>query len=214
MKFFKIKIPQPIINFLVLAVGLNLLRIVLFGNTSFIYILWNILLAFIPFFISSILILKTNKDNIIKPFFIIGFILWLIFLPNAPYVITDFIHLGKIHVVPVMYDIFLLFTSAVVALLMGLYSIFHMEKMLLLKFSKKVTNILIAIIILFTSFGMYLGRFLRFNSWDLFVSHNSLAFGIWNALSNPNNLMNIYTYTVLFFIFIYVSYISFKSSSW
>jgi uncharacterized membrane protein len=109
-----------------------------------------------------------------------------------------------------MYDIFLLFVSAAAALLMGLYSLSHMEKMLLLKFSKKVTNILIAIIILFTSFGMYLGRFLRFNSWDLFISHNSLAFGIWNALSNPSNFMNIYSYTILFFIFIYVSYISFK----
>lgn len=209
----KFKIPQSIIKLLILAVVLNLLRIILFNNTSFIYILWNILLAFIPFFISSILIFKTDKNNIIKPFFIISFILWLIFLPNAPYVITDFIHLGRVHAVPVMYDIFLLFTSAATALLMGLYSLFHMEKMLLLKFSKKVTNILITIIILFTSFGMYLGRFLRFNSWDLFISHNSLVFGIWNALSNPNNLMNIYSYTILFFFFIYVSYISFKEEN-
>lgn len=220
MQIKKFKIPNSIIYLLGLAVLLNILRIMLFGNTSFIYILWNILLAFIPFFISSILILNTDpasqsqggKNNIIKPFFIIGFILWLIFLPNAPYVITDFIHLGKIHAVPVMYDTFLLFASASVALLMGLYSLFHMEKMLLLKFPKKTTNILIAIIILFTSFGMYLGRFLRFNSWDLFTSHNSIAFGIWNALSSPNNLMNIYSYTILFFIFIYVSYISFKDT--
>ena len=206
----KIKIPRSIISLLILSVILNLLRIVFFGNTSFIYILWNILLAFVPFFISSILVLNTNKGNIIKPFFIIGFILWFIFLPNAPYVITDFIHLGRIHIVPVMYDIFLLFTSAAVSLLMGLYSLSHMEKILLLKFSKKVTNIFIAIIILFTSFGMYLGRFLRFNSWDLFISHNSLVFGIWNALSTPDNFMNIYSYTILFFVFIYVFYISFK----
>jgi uncharacterized membrane protein len=213
MQIKKFKIPNSILYLLGLAVLLNILRVILFGNTSFIYILWNILLAFVPFFISSILILNTNKSNIIKPVFIIGFIFWFIFLPNAPYVITDFIHLGRIHAVPIMYDIFLLFTSASAALLMGLYSLSHMEKMLLLKFPKKVTNILIAIIILFTSFGMYLGRFLRFNSWDLFISHNSIAFGIWNALSNPNNLMNIYSYTILFFIFIYVSYISFKEGN-
>lgn len=211
MNFFKIKIPKSIIYLFYLALVLNILRVFLFGNTAFLYILWNILLAFIPFFISSILLLRTNKENIIKPFFIIGFILWFIFLPNAPYVITDFIHLGRIHSVPVMYDIFLLFASAWVSLLMGLYSLLHMEKILLLKFSKKVANIIIVIIIFFTSFGVYLGRYFRFNSWDLFTSHRSLVSTIWDIFAQSNNYINVYSYTILFFFFIYISYISFKN---
>lgn len=209
----KIKIPKSIIYFLVLAVILNIARIFLFGNTSFIYILWNVFLASIPFLISSILSLYTNKDNLIKPFFIIGFILWFLFLPNAPYVITDFIHLGRIRAVPVMYDIFVLFSSAYVSLLMGLYSIAHMEKMMLLKFSKRITNILIFIIILFASFGVYLGRFLRFNSWDFFTSHSSLLSTVWKIFTQSNNYINVYSYTFLFFIFIYISYLSFKNIS-
>lgn len=208
---YKIKIPKSIIYLFSLALVLNILRVFLFGNTAFLYILWNILLAFLPFFISSVLLLKTNKENIIKPFFIIGFILWFIFLPNAPYVITDFIHLGRIHSVPVMYDIFLLFTSAAVSLLMGLYSLLHMEKILLLKFSKKVTNIIILIIIFCTSFGVYLGRYFRFNSWDLFTSHRSLISTIWDIFTTGNNYINVYSYTILFFFFIYISYISFKN---
>lgn len=213
MQIKKFKIPKSILYLLGLAVLLNILRIILFGNTSFIYILWNIFLAFIPFFITSILILNTKKDDIVKPFFIISFILWLLFLPNAPYVVTDFIHLGRIHSVPIVYDMFLLFTSASVALLMGLYSISHMEKMLLLKFSKKVTNILIAIIILFTSFGVYLGRFLRFNSWDFFISHNSLVTSIWKIFTESNGYANVYGYTLLFFIFIYIAYLAFKEGN-
>ena len=140
-----------------------------------------------------------------KPFFVIGFIMWLLFLPNAPYVVTDFIHLGRIHSVPVMFDIFVLFSSAGVSLLMGLYSLLHMEKMLLLKFSNKTTSIFMTIIILFTSFGIYLGRFLRFNSWDIFTSHSFLMNSVWKIFSQYNNYVNVYGYTLLFFVFIYIN---------
>ena len=206
----KVKIPKSILYLLGLAFFLNILRVVLFGSTAFLYMFWNMFLAFVPFFISSILLLRTNKENIIKPFFIIGFILWFIFLPNAPYVITDFIHLGRIRAVPAMFDVFLLFASAGASVLMGLYSISHMEKILLLKFTKKITNIIILITILFTSFGIYLGRYLRFNSWDLFISHNSLITSIWKMFTQSNDYANVYGYTLLFFIFIYVSYRAFR----
>jgi len=210
MQIKKFKIPKSIIYLLGLALLLNILRIILFGNFSFLYILWNIFLAFVPFFITSILTLNTNKDNILKPVFIIGFLFWFLFLPNAPYVITDFIHLGRFYAVPTMYDMFLLFTSAWVSLLLGLHSLFQMEKMLLLRFTRKITNIIIIVTILFTSFGVYLGRYLRFNSWDFFLSHNSLLASIWKVLTQSNNYANVYGYTLLFFVFIYVSYRSFR----
>ena len=213
MNLNKIKIPKQIIYIYLFAIILNILRVILFGSVAFLYILWNILLATIPFFISSILLIYTKKENIIKPFFIIGFIIWLIFLPNAPYVITDFIHLGRIHSVPVMFDVFVLFSSAWVSLLMGLYSLSHIEKILLLKFTKKATNIFMTIIILFTSFGIYLGRFLRFNSWDIFTSHLSLVSSIWKIFTQSNNYVNVYAYTFLFFVFIYMAFISFKNSN-
>jgi uncharacterized membrane protein len=158
------------------------------------------------------LVFKTKKENILKPFFIIFFIIWILFLPNAPYVMTDFIHLGKIRAVPVMFDIFVLFSSAYVSLLMGLYSLSHMENILLLKFSKKIVNIFIPIIILFASFGIYLGRFLRFNSWDFFTSHISLLSAVWDIFTKSNKYINVYSYTFLFFSFFYIFYISFKNS--
>ena len=211
MKLKGIKIPKQIFYILLLAIVLNILRIILFKNTTFVYMFWNIFLAFIPFFISSILLLNTKEEKITKPFFIGGFILWLLFLPNAPYVITDFIHLGRIHGVPVMYDIFVLFSSAWASLLFGLYSLEHIEKILLLKFSAKKTNIIIPVAILLSSFGIYLGRFLRFNSWDFFISHNSLISNTWKIFTAPNSNINAYTYTILFFVFTYISYASFRN---
>jgi uncharacterized membrane protein len=212
MNLREIKIPKQITSLLILAVILNILRVIFFGSTAFLYIFWNIFLAFIPYIISSILVLRTNKDNMSKVFFVAGFILWFLFLPNAPYVITDFIHLGRIHSVPVMFDIFVLFSSAWVSLLMGLYSLLNMEKIFLLRFTNKVTNIIMVLIILFASFGMYLGRYLRFNSWDFFVSHNFLISSILKVVKEPNSYENMYAYTALFFAFIYISFISFKNT--
>lgn len=206
----KIKIPKQIIIILILATILNILRVFLFETYSFIYLFWNIFLAFVPFFISSLLILNTKKEDIFRPIFIIGFILWFLFLPNAPYVLTDFIHLGRIHGVPVMYDIFVIFSSAWVSLLMGLYSINHIEKIILLKFSKRIVNIIIPTIILFASFGIYLGRYFRFNSWDLFTGYSSLFSTIWDIFTKSNHYINVYYYTILFFAFIYTFYLCFK----
>ena len=206
----KFKIPKSIIYLLGLAIFLNILRIILFGNTSFLYIIWNIFLASVSFIISLFLLQRTNKGNIVKPVFIISFVFWFLFLPNAPYVITDFIHLGRFRAVPPMYDMFLLFTSASVSLLMGLHSMVHMEKMLLLKFRSRIVEIIMIAIILFTSFGVYLGRYLRFNSWDFFISRNSLITSIWKTLTLSNDYANVYGYTFLFFVFIYVSYRAFK----
>lgn len=212
MNLREIKIPKQITYLLILAVVLNILRVIFFGSTAFLYIIWNIFLAFVPFIISLILVLRTNKDNISKLFFVAGFILWFLFLPNAPYVITDFIHLGRIHAVPVMFDIFVLFTSAWVSLLMGLYSLVNIEKIFLLRFTKKATNSIMVFIILFASFGMYLGRYLRFNSWDFFVSHDFLITSIMRVVREPNSYENVYAYTALFFAFIYISFISFKNT--
>lgn len=211
MPIKSINIPKSIWGILSLAIILNIVRIFLFETNSFVYMFWNIFLAFIPLLISSILLFYSNKNNIFKPLFLFGFILWFIFLPNAPYVITDFIHLGKIRAVPVMYDIFVLFSSALVSLMAGIFSMFHIEKILLIKFSKKNTNIILVIITLFASFGMYLGRFLRFNSWDFFVSHNFLISNIWDIFIHPIDNINAYIYTILFFVFIYTSYFTFKN---
>lgn len=208
----KIKIPKQILILLTLALILNIFRIIVFKTNSSLYMFWNIFLAYIPLFISSVLIIYTKKENIFKPLFVVGFIFWFIFFPNAPYVMTDLIHLGKSHIVPIMFDVFFFFSSAYVSLLMGLYSLSHMEKIFLLRFSKKVVNIIIPVIILFTSFGIYLGRFLRFNSWDFFTSHISLVSSIWDIFTKNNSYINVYYYIGLFFVFIYIAYLSFKST--
>jgi uncharacterized membrane protein len=209
----KIIIPKSIILLIILAFALNILRVILFDKFSFIYILWNIFLAFIPFLISSILLYYKENDKLNKTVFIIGSILWVVFIPNAPYIITDLIHIGVVRSVPVLYDSILLFTSAWVGLLLGMSSIFHMEKIFLYKYSKKITSFIIIIILLLTSFGMYLGRFFRFNSWDIFTSPIYSLGKLFSNLTSSAYHIEALIYILLFFVFLYVSYSSWKYSN-
>jgi uncharacterized membrane protein len=211
MNFFK-NIPKSIIPLLIIAVTLNILRVVIWGKMSFVFILWNMFLAFIPFVISYFLLLFSKKDQSKKTMFIIGIFLWLLFIPNAPYIITDFVHLGVVRGVPILFDICLLFSSASVGLILGFNSIFHIEQIIKMKFSKRKTSIIIGIIILMISFGVYLGRFLRFNSWDVFVNHTSLIKNIWSIFAQSASHIEVYLYTLLFFFFLSLAYKAWKYS--
>ncbi len=213
MNNYKIIIPKSIVPLTILAVMLNILRVIIWGKFSFVYILWNILLAFIPFVISSLLLSYLKRDNFKKIFFIIGIFFWLIFIPNAPYIVTDFIHLGEIHAVPLIYDVFLLFSSASVGLVLGFNSFFHIEQIVRAKYSSRTTSLIMGIILMVISFGLYLGRFLRFNSWDIFVNHLSLIKNIWKIFLESSSHIEVYLYTLLFFFFLTLSYRSWKCSN-
>lgn len=209
----KLAIPKSIVLLIVLAIVLNILRVLLFGKLSLIYILWNIFLAFVPFLISATLLYFSEKGKLNKVLFIIGGIVWLIFLPNAPYIVTDLIHIGVVRAVPVLYDSVLLFTSAWAGLLLGMNSISHIEKILLSKYSKKISQITIILILFLTSFGMYVGRFLRFNSWDIFTSPFSFFDKLSSTFYGSSEAVEAIIYTLLFFSFIYISYSSWKYSN-
>ena len=205
----KNKIPKQIIIILALAVILNIARVVLFDSTYFLFILWNIFLAILPFVISTILLYYANKQKLSKLFFIIIGIFWLLLIPNAPYLLTDLIHISSRHGAPVLYDAFLLFSSAYIGLLLGLYSIWHIEQITIMKYGKRIASIKIPVIIFIISIGVYIGRYLRFNSWDIFVNHSLLGDTL-NALSRPTHQNEAVIFIFSCFLVLYMSYRAWK----
>ena len=210
MKKYKIIIPKYVVPITVLAIALNILRFVLFGKLTLIYILWNIILAFIPYIISSFLFVYSKEEKVNKLLFISGFILWLLFIPNAPYIITDFIHLGDTRSIPLLFDIIMLFSSTVIGLVFFCRSLFHIEQIIKTKYSYKTTSLIMGFIILLISFGIFLGRFLRFNSWDIFINHLSIIKNVWKVFTEPSGGVGVYFYTLLFFFFLIVVYRTYK----
>lgn len=202
-------LPKDILIVLFLVVILNLTRILIFNSKSFVWLFWNIFLAIIPFVISSILIYLNQKEKLKNYFFILMGVVWLLFIPNAPYLITDLIHIGVVRSVPVIYDAFLLFGVSWLGFYIWLNSTWQIESIIREKISKINTQMVMFLIILATSFGIYLGRFLRLNSWDIFsdsvyflrILHQKLI-----QKSDPK----AYLYIVLFTFFLYTLYLAFR----
>lgn len=206
MNIAKSIIPKSIIPVLILAIILNILRIIIWGKFSYLYLLWNILLSFIPYIISLILVSLYREEKINNFFILFGLLFWILFIPNAHYLITDFIHLDEVKHAPLLFDTFLIFSSALTGLLFGLYSLSHVDEIIKSKFSKKVSSIILLSSFILIGFGIYLGRFLRFNSWDFFTNHTSLWKGVSSVFYGANGGVNAILYIILFTSFVYVSY--------
>jgi uncharacterized membrane protein len=102
------------------------------------------------------------------------FTIWLLFLPNSLYVITDFTHFFHSGPNSIWLDILLLFSFAFTSLLFGIMSIHQMFEIAKQKYSTSIVNFLLLMTCLACGFGVYLGRVLRFNSWDIITSPLSI----------------------------------------
>lgn len=202
--------PKRIIVLTAFSVFLVLFYTVWSDTSYFLYIIWNIFLAFLPFLISSNLLWYKNQGKFGTPIFIFGLLVWLALFPNAPYLVTDLIHLGANPSVPFIFDFLILFISAWVGMYLGVYSLFHVEEIFFDKYGKKITNSLLFVIILISSFGIYIGRFLRWNSWDVFLRPGYLVKDISEVVNHPHNYPEAYVSTAVFFVFITLSYLVWK----
>lgn len=144
------------------------IRIKLTHTLFFGFLIWNLFLAYIPYFISSTI--KKRMQNSSKFKLIIALFIWLLFLPNAPYIITDFIHLHHTKANLVWLDIFILFAFSSTGLILAIISLSDIYKIIKQKWNLKCANYFSISATFLCAFGIYLGRFLRFNSWDIFTS--------------------------------------------
>ncbi|MXN90219.1 DUF1361 domain-containing protein [Flavobacterium sp. Sd200] len=162
------------------CMALLLLRAKLTQSIYLFFLIWNLFLAYTPLALTYFLIFK--RTLIKKWYFYPAFICWLLVLPNAPYIITDFIHLYKDSAIPVWFDILLIASFTLCGLLFGLASMKNMHRMLSIKFNNNIANVVLGISSLLSGFGIYLGRFLRYNSWDVLHKPLALTADIFNSL--------------------------------
>ncbi len=168
-----------------LSLGLLIFRISVTGQLYFIFLVWNLFLAYIPFGISTMMELK-KKDIDQWQFWVIA-PLWLLFFPNALYILTDLFHLHKIAGMPEWFDLLLILTFAISGLLLGLYSLRSMHKIVEKLHSKWVGISFVISSIILGSFGVYLGRFERYNSWDIFRMPLEITKEIANRILYPTD---------------------------
>jgi len=171
------------------------------------FLLWNLFLAWIPLFFALLARRLSSSTRVIrsKPLFIlVNLGLWLLFFPNSPYLITDLIHLGEKERHILWFDTVGFFIAALAGICTGLYSLKVIHQVLNQFINNVLAWIVISVSIVLSGFGLYLGRFARFNSWDLFTHPFYLFRKSFQELQNPLALQT----TLVFTLVVAVLYIS------
>ncbi len=150
-----------------LAVGILTARVLRADQGSFIFLVWNLFLAWVPYGWS--LWAATIQRRYPRDWWrlLIPGALWLLFFPNAPYIITDFVHLRERPPVPLWYDIGLLAAFAWSGCFLAVVSLQTMQRLVRQLCGRIVSWLFVAASIGLSGLGVYLGRFERWNSWDL-----------------------------------------------
>lgn len=183
-------------------------RIIITGGLTYIFLAWNLFLAIIPYAISQSVDPGISRKRW-KEFALLG--LWLLFLPNAPYIITDLLHLKHQPPVPYWYDVLLLFSAALNGLILAFASLLTVEQFLTRLFNKRVSGFVILCSFFLCAFGIYAGRWLRWNSWDIFLNPGEMAGDILDRLLNPFAHIRTWAVTLLFGSFLYITYFAVKN---
>ena len=173
---------------LCLSIGFALLllfiRIQLTDSSFYLFLVWNLFLAGIPFAITQVFKMSSKLQSL-KIVSFLGFTAWLLFLPNSPYIITDLVHLHSDHSSLVWLDLFLVFVFAFNGLLLGLLSMLDMFALIRQHYGSRVAKYTLFKVCLLSGCGIYLGRFLRFNSWDITTKPANLFIQIIQSFKEP-----------------------------
>ena len=183
---------------LLLSVGftglLLLTRILYTGERAYFFYAWNIFLGMIPMLFSRLLYAEPGIRR--RSILLIGG--WLIFFPNAPYIITDLFHFSARPGALGWFDILLVISASWNGLALGILSLLQVEQFLLNHLPKKWVAVSSGLFILLCGYGVYLGRYMRFNSWDILRHPHKLFISMAHSVIHPVDNGSVWIFTLLF----------------
>ncbi|MDB6018312.1 MAG: hypothetical protein JWR19_2801 [Pedosphaera sp.] len=184
------------------------LRIVWTGHWTYLFLLWNLFLAWLPLVFALGVSRQCRAGT--RGRWRLGLLaaLWLLFLPNAPYIFTDLIHLNTWFRAHYWVDLSLILLFAFTGFLLGFLSLYLMQSVVASRVGKAASWLFILVAAGLSGFGVYLGRMLRWNSWDVLTNPLGLtqAIGHWavHPLNNPGTSIG---FPLLFATFLFLGYL-------
>lgn len=194
------------------SIGLTVVRIVYTDNWRFIGLSWNLFLALVPYLITRSAIRHPQWIEQRWKFTFV-FVSWLLFLPNSFYIITDLFHLEISQHIPLWFDLALIFSFAWNGILLGVVSVRQMEKMTQLHFPSMAEWQFIYPLMLVNAFGIYIGRYLRYNSWDVIANPFQLTEDIVYLLIYPVRYRFDWSMILCYSVFMTLIYLAVKRMS-
>lgn len=169
-------------------------RIFFSERLMYMFLVWNLFLAVIPLIISRTL----QHENSINTKTMSLLFVWLIFFPNAPYIITDVFHFSERPPVPKWFDLLIVVSAAWNGLIPGIISLMQVERFVKRTVSTRKAKVVVFISLMMSAFGIYVGRFLRFNSWDIITNPKNLGDALLSRLLYPFQHPRTWAFTLLF----------------
>lgn len=186
----------------------------LYSGSWLIYrnLVWNLVLAWVPYAFSMLaagLFLAFSRHwwLVIPPAAV-----WLAFFPNAPYILTDFFHLAVRPGVPLWYDVLLLAAFSWTGVFLAIASLRTMQIITAAYLGKIASWFFVFLALSLSGLGIYLGRFGRWNSWDLLLNPESIMAEVASSVLEPLENLRFFGFTVLITIFLLICYLTFIST--
>ena len=175
------------------------------------FLIWNLFLAWIPLIFAYLAYTFSAKRTLLYFLMPLFTLVWLAFFPNAPYIITDMQHLANgWNGVPIWYDVILLIWFSWTGLLLGIFSLYLMQEVVKKTFGRFLGWALVFSVSLLSSIGVYLGRFLRWNSWDILNNPIEILSDSWHLLRKLSpSAMGFTALFTFFFLFVYLTLYAF-----
>lgn len=191
---------QSLATLSVLCLALLALRGLISGTTRYWFIPENLFLAWFGLIFGWLLVRQLESKPWKSWQNISLSILWLVFLPNTWYVLTDFLHVYYTGEVSQLFDIVLLASLVVCGFSLGFTSLYIVHREIRKRLTEPQSGVLVTLIILFCSFGIYLGRDLRWNTWDVVANPSGIILNVSDRIIDPWGHPRALNVTLLFFI--------------
>jgi uncharacterized membrane protein len=167
-----------------LSVAALLVEIGETGSSFYRFLVWNLFLAWIPLAAALACHAFARARN--YGLAVGAGVIWLLFFPNAPYMLTDYVHIRDVRLTsPLWWDALMLSSFVWTGLMLGFVSLFLMQDVWGAYVGRFTSWLLAALALALGSFGVYLGRFVRLNSWDALLHPRSVAHIIATQVENP-----------------------------
>ncbi len=191
----------------VISIGLVVVQLLFTGHRGHAFLVWNLFLAWFPLLFALLANDEYRSGSARRwVLFSLG-AAWLLFFPNAPYICTDIVHLKFWFNHHFWIELALILLFALTGLLVGFVSLYVMQSIVRDAFGRWAGWLFVLCAAGLSSVGVYVGRFLRFNSWDVIVRPGHFARGVeaWpnSNLANKGSL----TFLILFAAFLFVGYV-------
>lgn len=192
------------------CVALVVARVIYSHTDNYGFLIWNLILAWIPFGLAALAYRMSRVRRVAARLgLVITLALWLLFFPNAPYIVTDLLHLTDIHDrVPVWYDAMLVAWFAWTGMMLGVVSLRLVQEMAARAGGSAAGWLAVVLTTMLGSVGIYFGRFLRWNSWQVFQAPLAIVHRTWGGVREPSLHVRFIGFWLLFtalFLFVYAT---------